>query len=77
MQSKYIYFFFFRNSIQWRAKELMNKLLLSNVGDKPIIWVAHSMGGKKKFLDFFNIGDKNELNLNYIFISSHFHQCNF
>lgn len=37
----------------------MNKLLLSNVGDKPIIWVAHSMGGKINILNNLDVSEKN------------------
>lgn len=36
----------------------MNKLLLANVGDKPIIWVAHSMGGKINILNNLNVVKK-------------------
>ncbi|KAG8196298.1 hypothetical protein JTE90_023850 [Oedothorax gibbosus] len=34
-----------KDSIDAKANTLMEKLLLSNVGEKPIIWITHSMGG--------------------------------
>ncbi|KAJ8270590.1 hypothetical protein GJAV_G00116830 [Gymnothorax javanicus] len=46
-----------RKSIAFRSRELLNKLKRAGVGDKPIIWVAHSMGGllvKKMLLDAAN-----------------------
>lgn len=34
-----------RRTIQFRAFKLLNKLQAAGLGDRPIIWVAHSMGG--------------------------------
>ncbi|XP_054708699.1 protein SERAC1-like [Uloborus diversus] len=34
-----------RDGIEAKAKELSRKLLLANVGERPIVWVTHSMGG--------------------------------
>lgn len=34
-----------KNNISKTSRELINKLLLSNVGERPIIWIGHSMGG--------------------------------
>ncbi|XP_061100132.1 protein SERAC1 [Conger conger] len=46
-----------RKSLAHRSRELLDKLKTAGVGDKPIIWVAHSMGGllvKKMLLDAVN-----------------------
>ncbi|KAJ8409693.1 hypothetical protein AAFF_G00217520 [Aldrovandia affinis] len=43
-----------RKSLAYRSRELLKKLKTAGVGDKPVIWVAHSMGGllvKKMLLD--------------------------
>ncbi|KAM4633080.1 protein SERAC1 [Polymixia lowei] len=43
-----------RKSLAYRSRELLNKLKLAGVGERPVIWVAHSMGGllvKKMLLD--------------------------
>uniref|UniRef100_A0A7N8XGR5 Protein SERAC1 n=1 Tax=Mastacembelus armatus TaxID=205130 RepID=A0A7N8XGR5_9TELE len=43
-----------RKSLAYRSQELLNKLKLAGVGERPVIWVAHSMGGllvKKMLLD--------------------------
>ncbi|MBN3300178.1 SRAC1 protein, partial [Amia calva] len=43
-----------RKSLAYRSRELLNKLKAAGVGDKPVVWVAHSMGGllvKKMLLD--------------------------
>lgn len=34
-----------RRRISERGKELLEKLQEAGVGERPIIWVAHSMGG--------------------------------
>ncbi|XP_075410433.1 protein SERAC1 isoform X1 [Tenrec ecaudatus] len=34
-----------RKSIAFRSSELLGKLRAAGVGDRPIIWVSHSMGG--------------------------------
>ncbi|XP_056423075.1 protein SERAC1 isoform X2 [Hyla sarda] len=34
-----------RKSMAYRSSELLNKLKLAGVGERPIIWVSHSMGG--------------------------------
>uniref|UniRef100_A0A3B3YT83 Protein SERAC1 n=1 Tax=Poecilia mexicana TaxID=48701 RepID=A0A3B3YT83_9TELE len=41
-------------SLAYRSRELLNKLKLAGVGERPVVWVAHSMGGllvKKMLLD--------------------------
>lgn len=43
-----------RKSIAYRSQELLKKLLQAGVGQRPVVWVAHSMGGllvKKMLLD--------------------------
>ncbi|PWA27712.1 hypothetical protein CCH79_00000400, partial [Gambusia affinis] len=43
-----------RKSLAYRSRELLNKLKLAGVGERPLVWVAHSMGGllvKKMLLD--------------------------
>ncbi|KAG7460841.1 hypothetical protein MATL_G00203180 [Megalops atlanticus] len=43
-----------RKSLAYRSRELLEKLKTAGVGDKPLVWVAHSMGGllvKKMLLD--------------------------
>ncbi|XP_069788296.1 protein SERAC1 isoform X3 [Narcine bancroftii] len=43
-----------RKSLAYRARELLTKLKAAGVGDRPVVWVAHSMGGllvKKILLD--------------------------
>lgn len=36
----------FRKSIAFRSNELLRKLRAAGVGDRPVIWVSHSMGGQ-------------------------------
>ncbi|XP_044531408.1 protein SERAC1 [Gracilinanus agilis] len=43
-----------RKSIAYRSDELLRKLRAAGVGDRPLIWVSHSMGGllvKKMLVD--------------------------
>ncbi|CAK6961891.1 protein SERAC1 [Scomber scombrus] len=43
-----------RKSLAYRSRELLNKLKTAGVGERPVVWVAHSMGGllvKKMLLD--------------------------
>ncbi|XP_058390059.1 protein SERAC1 isoform X1 [Diceros bicornis minor] len=43
-----------RKSIAYRSNELLRKLRAAGVGDRPLIWVSHSMGGllvKKMLLE--------------------------
>jgi hypothetical protein len=39
-------FVLFRKSIAFRSNELLSKLRAAGVGDRPMIWISHSMGGK-------------------------------
>ncbi len=39
-------FFGYRRDIDERAKAILQQLLVAGVGDRPIVWVAHSAGGK-------------------------------
>ncbi|XP_066472198.1 protein SERAC1 [Tiliqua scincoides] len=44
----------YRESIAYRSTELLKKLRAAGVGDRPLIWMSHSMGGllvKKMLLD--------------------------
>jgi hypothetical protein len=34
-----------RRNLEYRSKELMKKLTEAGLGSRPIVWVAHSMGG--------------------------------
>ncbi|KFM68708.1 Protein SERAC1, partial [Stegodyphus mimosarum] len=34
-----------KDSLDVKAKDILQKLLLSKIGERPIVWVAHSMGG--------------------------------
>ncbi|KAF7669589.1 hypothetical protein LDENG_00173850 [Lucifuga dentata] len=43
-----------RKSLAYRSQELLKKLKSAGVGERPVVWVAHSMGGllvKKMLLD--------------------------
>ncbi|XP_057678033.1 protein SERAC1 isoform X2 [Corythoichthys intestinalis] len=43
-----------RKSLAYRSQELLRKLKMAGVGDRPVVWVAHSMGGllvKKMLID--------------------------
>ncbi|XP_004674216.1 PREDICTED: protein SERAC1 [Condylura cristata] len=43
-----------RKSIAYRSNELLGKLRAAGVGDRPVVWVSHSMGGllvKKMLLE--------------------------
>lgn len=40
-----ITFIFIRSTIKERSEEFVTKLTMANVGRRPLIWVAHSMGG--------------------------------
>ncbi|XP_030628325.1 protein SERAC1 [Chanos chanos] len=53
-----------RKSLAYRSRELLNKLKAAGVGDRPVVWVAHSMGGllvKKMLLDASNDPDLRSL----------------
>ncbi|XP_074846406.1 protein SERAC1 isoform X2 [Carettochelys insculpta] len=44
----------YRKSIAYRSNELLNKLRIAGVGDRPLVWLSHSMGGllvKKMLVD--------------------------
>ncbi|XP_072541824.1 protein SERAC1 isoform X3 [Salminus brasiliensis] len=46
-----------RKSLVYRSGELLKKLKAAGVGERPVVWVAHSMGGllvKKMLLDASN-----------------------
>ncbi|XP_043919197.1 protein SERAC1 [Protopterus annectens] len=43
-----------RKSMVYRSRELLHKLKAAGIGDRPLVWVAHSMGGllvKKMLVD--------------------------
>ncbi|XP_054018658.1 protein SERAC1 [Dryobates pubescens] len=43
-----------RKSIAYRSSELLDKLRAAGIGDRPVVWVSHSMGGllvKKMLVD--------------------------
>ncbi|XP_029903422.1 protein SERAC1 isoform X2 [Myripristis murdjan] len=53
-----------RKSLAYRSRELLNKLKSAGVGERPVVWVAHSMGGllvKKMLLDASEDPDMHEL----------------
>uniref|UniRef100_A0A671V946 Protein SERAC1 n=1 Tax=Sparus aurata TaxID=8175 RepID=A0A671V946_SPAAU len=53
-----------RKSLAYRSRELLRKLKLAGVGERPVVWVAHSMGGllvKKMLLDASEDPDMHEL----------------
>ncbi|KAL0967791.1 hypothetical protein UPYG_G00256990 [Umbra pygmaea] len=53
-----------RMSLAYRSQELLKKLKSAGVGDRPVVWVAHSMGGllvKKMLLDASGDPDMKEL----------------
>ncbi|XP_030054269.1 protein SERAC1 isoform X2 [Microcaecilia unicolor] len=44
----------YRKSIAYRSNELLRKLKAAGIGDRPIVWISHSMGGllvKRMLLD--------------------------
>ncbi|XP_012055483.1 PREDICTED: protein SERAC1 [Atta cephalotes] len=51
-----------KSTIKERSEEFVTKLTMANVGQRPLIWVAHSMGGlliKKMLVEEWKTGDKN------------------
>lgn len=36
----------------YRSQELLKKLKQAGIGERPVIWVAHSMGGTVHFLGY-------------------------
>ncbi|KYM95025.1 Protein SERAC1 [Cyphomyrmex costatus] len=51
-----------KSTIKERSEEFVSKLAMANVGQRPLIWVAHSMGGlliKKMLVEEWKTGDKN------------------
>lgn len=42
---KKIVFRLLRKSLAYRSRELLKKLKQAGVGERPVVWVAHSMGG--------------------------------
>uniref|UniRef100_A0A6Q2Z6V1 Protein SERAC1 n=1 Tax=Esox lucius TaxID=8010 RepID=A0A6Q2Z6V1_ESOLU len=56
-----------RMSLAHRSRELLQKLKSAGVGDRPVVWVAHSMGGllvKKMLLDALKDPEMKELTRN-------------
>ncbi|XP_025993627.2 protein SERAC1 isoform X3 [Solenopsis invicta] len=50
-----------KSTIKERSEEFVTKLTMANVGQRPLIWVAHSMGGlliKKMLVEEWKTGDK-------------------
>ncbi|XP_072746379.1 protein SERAC1 [Anoplolepis gracilipes] len=50
-----------KNTIKERSEEFVSKLTMANVGQRPLIWVGHSMGGllvKKMLVEEWKTGDK-------------------
>ncbi|XP_051907996.1 protein SERAC1 isoform X1 [Hippocampus zosterae] len=53
-----------RKSLAFRSRELLKKLKMAGVGDRPVVWVAHSMGGllvKKMLIDASEDPDMSDL----------------
>lgn len=53
-----------RKSLAYRSQELLKKLKQAGVGERPLVWVAHSMGGllvKKMLLDASGDPDMDDL----------------
>ncbi|XP_061609676.1 protein SERAC1 isoform X3 [Phyllopteryx taeniolatus] len=53
-----------RKSLAYRSRELLKKLKMAGVGDRPVVWVAHSMGGllvKKMLIDASEDPDMKDL----------------
>ncbi|XP_037101156.1 protein SERAC1 isoform X1 [Syngnathus acus] len=53
-----------RKSLAFRSRELLKKLKMAGVGDRPVVWVAHSMGGllvKKMLIDASQDPDMKDL----------------
>ncbi|XP_069788295.1 protein SERAC1 isoform X2 [Narcine bancroftii] len=43
-----------RKSLAYRARELLTKLKAAGVGDRPVVWVAHSMGDSPALTELNN-----------------------
>jgi len=37
--------YFIRSTIKERSENLLNRLRMANLGQRPLVWVGHSMGG--------------------------------
>ncbi|XP_032663066.1 protein SERAC1 isoform X2 [Odontomachus brunneus] len=53
-----------KSTIKERSEEYITKLIMANVGQRPLVWVSHSMGGllvKKMLVEEWKTGDKNDI----------------
>lgn len=39
-----------RESLAYRSNELLKKLRAAGIGDRPLVWLSHSMGGKYRYI---------------------------
>ena len=39
----------YSSTIEYRSSELLNKLKNAGVGRRPVVWIAHSLGGGYKY----------------------------
>ena len=43
----FIFLFLYSQTLKQIGSVLINKLKLADVGNRPVIWVCHSMGGRE------------------------------